>query len=129
MLMIASAALFHFASSLVKREMNLGFLAAFVAGSILIPVLIAVLLTETNVGQRIAQHLYTDNSADVRVIQWWILPLLNWPMFLFGLSAVRFDVLKTQIGLSGLDIENPWLLTFLGLGLLGGPCCWAACSA
>ncbi len=121
MLMIVSAALFQFASSLVKRDMNLGFLAAFVAGSILIPVLIAVLLTETNVGQRIAQHLYADDSANVRVIQWRILPVLDWHDVLFGLSAVRFDVLKAQIGLSGLDIENPWLLTFLGLGLLGWP--------
>jgi hypothetical protein len=121
MLMIASAALFQFASSLVKREINLGFLAAFVGGSILIPVLIAVLLTETNVGQRIAEHLYEDDSAYVRVIQWRVLSVVDWHDVLFGVSADRFDVLKAQIGLSGLDIENPWLLTFLGLGLLGWP--------
>jgi hypothetical protein len=122
LLMIASAALFQFASGLVKREINLGFLAAFVGGSIFIPVLMAVLLTETNVGQRIAEHMYADDSAYARVIQWRVLPLLNLHDILFGVSANRFDVLKAQTGLaSGLDMENPWLLTFLGLGLLGWP--------
>ena len=124
MLMIASAALFQFASSLIKREIDLGFLAAFVGGSILIPVLIAVLVTETNVGGRITEHLYADDSSYVRVIQWRVLSLLDWHDVLFGVNADRLDLLKTQIGItsSGLeDIENPWLLTFLGLGLLGWP--------
>ena len=47
-----------------------------------------------------------------------------WHDVLFGVNADRLDLLKTQIGItsSGLeDIENPWLLTFLGLGLLGWP--------
>jgi hypothetical protein len=122
MLMIAAAALFQFASSLVKKEINLGFLAAFVGGSILIPVLMTILLTQTDVGQRIVGHLYQDDSAYARVIQWRVLPLVNWHDILFGVNADRFDVLKAQTGLtSGLDIENPWLLTFLDLGLLGWP--------
>ena len=47
-----------------------------------------------------------------------------WHDVLFGVNADRLDLLKTQIGLSTTrlqDIENPWLLTFLGLGLLGWP--------
>jgi hypothetical protein len=74
------------------------------------------------VGQRIAGHLYEDDSAYARVLQWRVLPLLNSHDVLFGVSADRFDALKAQTGLtSGLDIENPWLLTFLDLGLLGWP--------
>lgn len=121
MLMITSAALFQLAFSLVKRELNLGFLAAFVAGSILVPLLTAVLVTETNIGARIVGHLYEDDSAQVRFIQWQILPLLNFHDVLFGVSADHFESLKSQVGLTGLDVENPWLLTFLGLGSLGWP--------
>ena len=60
----------------------------------------------------------------MRVIQWRVLSLLDWHDVLFGVNADRLDLLKTQIGLSttrSQDIENPWLLTFLGLGLLGWP--------
>jgi hypothetical protein len=120
-LMITSAALFQLASGLAKRELSLGLLAAFVAGSILLPVLTVVLVTETNIGARIVGHLYEDDSAEVRFIQWHILPLLDFHEVLFGLSADRFETLKTQVGLAGLDVENPWLLTFFGLGLIGWP--------
>ena len=40
-----------------------------------------------------------------------------------GVPIDRVNSLKQQVGLTGIgaDIENPWLLTFLGLGLVGFP--------
>jgi hypothetical protein len=47
---------------------------------------------------------------------------------LFGATGDRIGLLKAQIGLTGvgIDIENPWLLTFLALGVLGFPFLMAA---
>jgi hypothetical protein len=121
--MIASASLFQLASGLATRRLEIGFLSAFIAGVILVPALLVVLTVMTDVGMRITSHLYLDDSADVRIIQWRVLNLLNARDILFGVSLDGVDLLKAQVGLTapGDDIENPWLLTFLGLGVIGFP--------
>jgi hypothetical protein len=122
-LLIAAAALFQLSAGLVTRRLSVGFLTAFIAGSLLLPVLFVVLTATTDVGQRIVTHLYFDDSAEVRVIQWRILDYLNLHDTLFGMPSDRIDYLKVQIGLSkpGTDIENFWLLMFLNLGVVGFP--------
>jgi hypothetical protein len=122
-LLIAAAALFQLSAGLVTRRLSVGFLTAFIAGSLLLPLLFVVLTTTTDVGQRIMTHLYLDDSAEVRVIQWRILDHLNLHDVLFGISLDRLAFLKVQIGLSkaGADIENFWLLMFLNLGVVGFP--------
>jgi hypothetical protein len=122
--MIAAAALFQLAAGLVTRRLNIGFLAAFVAGAVLLPVLFVVLTTMSDIGMRIMSHLYADDSFDVRIIQWRVLDLINVRDALFGMSPERIDLLKAQVGLTGsvgADIENPWLLMFLNLGFVGFP--------
>jgi hypothetical protein len=123
MFMIAAAALFQLASGLATGRLNIGFLGAFIAGVILLPVLFVVLMTMTDVGMRITSHLYLDNSADVRIVQWHVLPLLNLHDILFGVPLERIAKFREQIGLTGAgaDIENPWLLMFLSLGVVGFP--------
>lgn len=120
---IVAAALFQMASGLATRRLNIGFLAAFIAGVFLLPVLFAILTTMTDVGMRIMSHLYLDNSADVRIVQWRVLPLLNFHDILFGASLDRIQQLKVLVGLTGpgADIENGWLLLFLNLGVVGFP--------
>ena len=120
---LAAAALFELASGLATRRLNVGFLGAFIAGVFLLPALFVVLTTMTHLGMRITSHMYLDDSADVRIIQWRVLPLLNSHDLLFGASMERVNVFKQQIGLTGVgaDIENPWLLTFLALGVIGFP--------
>jgi hypothetical protein len=57
-----------------------------------------------------------------------VLSLLNVHDLLFGGEGDRIGLLKAQIGLTGAgsDIENPWLLTFLALGVIGFPFLMAA---
>lgn len=120
---IIAAALFQFASGLATRRLNVGFLGAFIAGVFLLPAVLVALTTMTSVGMRIQTHLYLDESADVRFIQWRVLSLLDFRDILFGVPLERVDLFKAQLGLLDrfTDIENPWLLTFLNLGVIGFP--------
>ena len=91
---------------------------------ILLPALLVLLTTMTDIGVQVTTHLYLDDSADVRIVQWRVLSLLNMHDVLFGVPPDRINLLKTEVGLTGVgdDIENPWLLTFLCLGVIGFPC-------
>ena len=122
-LVIVVASLGRLVISLVQRRLSLSFLAAVMAGAMLLPVLLVGLVMYTDVGIRIMSHLYMDNSADVRVIQWRILDLLSFHQTLFGVPANDVIAMKAQIGLDkpGTDIESFPLLMFLNLGLVGFP--------
>ena len=122
-MMIAAAALFQLASGLVTRRLNIGFLSAFIAGALLLPALFIVITTHSDIGMRLTSHLYMDDSADVRVIQWQVLDQLRLRDVLFGMPYDRIEALKANIGLAavGSDIENPWLLMFLNLGIVAYP--------
>ena len=128
LLILGAAALFQLTSGLATRRLNVGFLGAFIAGVFLLPALLVLLTTMTDIGLRVTSHLYLDDSADVRIVQWRVLSLLNVHDLLFGATGDRIGLLKAQIGLTGvgIDIENPWLLTFLALGVLGFPFLMAA---
>jgi hypothetical protein len=128
LLILGAAALFQLTSGLATGRLNVGFLGAFIAGVFLLPALLVLLTTMTDIGLRVTSHLYLDDSADVRIVQWRVLSLLNVHDLLFGAAGDRIGLLKAQIGLTGvgIDIENPWLLTFLALGVLGFPFLMAA---
>jgi len=82
-----------------------------------------VITTHSDIGMRLTSHLYMDDSADVRVIQWQVLDQLRLRDVLFGMPYDRIEALKANIGLAavGSDIENPWLLMFLNLGIVAYP--------
>jgi hypothetical protein len=106
---------------IISRNLSMGFLGAIGAAVIILPPLMVMLITSTDIGERIMSHMYLDDSAQVRNLQWLVLNHLNLHDVLFGVSPDRLDVLKYQIGLGGTttDIENFWLLMFLNLGVMG----------
>jgi hypothetical protein len=106
---------------IVARNLSMGFVGAIGAAVLVLPPLMLMLITSTDIGERILTHLYVDDSAEVRSIQWLVLNHLNLHDVLFGVPLDRLNVLKYQIGLGAetTDIENFWLLMFLNLGIMG----------
>ena len=106
---------------LVRRDLPLDFVGAIAVGAMLLPPVLLAVIGSTDIGDRIFTHMYLDDSAKVRSIQWAILSHLNTHDVLFGVPMDRMEVLKYQIGLVGanVDIENFWLLMFLNLGVIG----------
>jgi hypothetical protein len=118
---VAVSAIWTLFSGIVRRNLELDFVIAFIAGTIVIPLLIFVIVTQTNISERIIDTLYFDGSAEVRVTQWEVFRLLSLENWLFGISHDNLDILKYQIGLGGkqVDIENFWALMLLNLGAIG----------
>ena len=105
----------------VTRALTAKIIGTAMAAAILLPVLFGFVVTETGLGARIMSNLsFDDSSTEVRVVQWDVLNHIDLRDVLFGTSRERIDVLKSQIGLTGQgnDIENPWLLLFLNLGVI-----------
>lgn len=121
LIMVALSAGWTFLSGIVRRNLKPNFAFAFLAGLIIIPLLIAIIVTQTNIADRIVDTLYIDDSAQVRVTQWEVFRMLSLKDWLFGISHDDLNVLKYQIGLGGnqTDIENFWALMLLNLGLIG----------
>jgi polysaccharide biosynthesis protein VpsF len=105
----------------VSRDLSIGFVGTIGAAALILPPLLIMLITSTDIGERILTHMYVDDSAEVRSIQWLVLNHLNLHDVLFGVPLDRLNVLKYQIGLGAetTDIENFWLLMFLNLGIMG----------
>jgi hypothetical protein len=120
MLLVLGASVVMF-RGIVARNLSMGFVGMIAAATLLLPLLAVLLITSTDIGQRILTHLYVDDSAQVRSTQWLVLNHLNLHDVLFGVPLARLDILKYQIGLGAdtTDIENFWLLMFLNLGVMG----------
>jgi hypothetical protein len=106
---------------IVSRNLSMGFVGMIATAVLILPPMMLMLITSTDIGERILTHLYVDDSAQVRSIQWLVLNHLNLHDVLFGVPLDRLTVLKYQIGLGAetTDIENFWLLMFLNLGIMG----------
>nr|WP_294529822.1 VpsF family polysaccharide biosynthesis protein [uncultured Rhodopila sp.] len=118
---VVLAAGFELLRGMVRRDLSMGFVGAIAAALVILPPLMIVLVTSTDIGERIITHMYFDDSAQVRNLQWLVLNHLNLNDVLFGVSPDRLEMMKYQIGLGGAttDIENFWLLMFLNLGAIG----------
>ena len=105
---------------LVRRGLTGRILGCALLAVLFLPLLLFLLGSQTNIGNRIVTHFYVDDSAMVRAAQWDVLDLLDLGEVLFGTTRARVDVLTAQIGLTaeGSGIENPWLLLFLNLGII-----------
>jgi hypothetical protein len=106
---------------LLARRLRLAELAAALAACTIGPLLFAILLAATSIGERIAARFYWDDSARARGVQWRMLDQLDAGDWLFGMRHARFEQLVAQLGLTWhfSDVENFWLWMFLDLGLLG----------
>ncbi len=113
-------AIYNLLAGIIKRNLKLDFVVAILFAAIVIPIVIAIIVTQTTIADRIMDTLYYDDSAAVRTTQWAILGRLSMRNWLFGISMTDLEVLKYQIGLGTIDtdIENFWLLTFLNLGAI-----------
>jgi hypothetical protein len=121
LVMVTTAATVALVCGLVMRNLSVGFMGAIAAATLILPPLMVMLVTSTDIGERILTHMYVDDSAEVRSLQWAVLQHLNLPDVLFGVPPARLDIIKYQIGLgeATTDIENFWLLMFLNLGSIG----------
>jgi hypothetical protein len=123
-LMLVASALFVLVRGLVARRLAGRFVAA-VCGALLVIVPLAfVVVSSTTIGQRIVDHFYVDDSAEVRNIQWKALNYLTPRDVLLGTTQDALTSIKAQIGLltDSTDIENFWLLIFINLGVFGFAC-------
>ena len=120
-IMLAIATLVVVVRGVVMRNLSMGFVGMIAAAALILPPLMLIVVTSTDIGGRILTHLYLDDSAEVRNLQWLVLQHLNLHDVLFGVSMDRLNILKYQIGLGAdtTDIENFWLLMFLNLGAIG----------
>jgi hypothetical protein len=101
---------------IIGRRVNGRLLGVLALAILVLGPLVGFLLTATPVGQRIAARAYYDDSAEVRVDQWRVFEKLNIQQAMFGTPAAA---LAQRIGLQG--IENPFILVFLNLGIVGVP--------
>ena len=114
------SAFYHLMAGIIRRDLKLDFVLAVLVAGVVVPIIIAIVVTQTTIGDRIMDTLYYDDSAAVRTTQWAVLGRLSLRNWLFGISMVDLEALKYQIGLGSVDtdIENFWLLTFLNLGAI-----------
>lgn len=108
-------------SGVIRRNLKLDFVVAMLCAAIAVPILIAVIVTQTDIADRILDTLYYDGSAQARATQWEIFRYFTLRNWLFGISHDDLAILKYQIGLGGkeTDIENFWLLILFDLGGIG----------
>lgn len=85
---------------------------------VVLPMFFMILLTSTNLGIRLVNHLYWDDSAQTRNIQWRILGMMSLPQLLFGMNTDQLTDYIWQLGLlfPFNDVENFWLLIFCNVG-------------
>ena len=76
---------------LVRRALTPLILGCTLLAVVLLPLLLVLLGSQTNIGNRIVTHFYVDDSAMVRAQQWDILDLLDLREVLFGTTRDRVD--------------------------------------
>jgi len=106
------------------RDLMQGRINGRLLGTVLLAIAILgpvtmVLLTTTSVGERLAATAYYDDSAKVRADQWRVLDKLTPEQAMFGTPVKDLDLVYQQAGLNG--VENPLILIFLNLGIIGLP--------
>ncbi len=116
------AAFYELMAGIVRRNLKLDFVLAIVSAAIVIPIVLAIVVTQTTIADRIIDTVFHDDngSSAARVTQWAVFNYLTLKNWLFGVPALDIEALRYRIGLTGAeDIENFWLLIFLNLGIIG----------
>ena len=107
--------------SLAAGRFPVQLFAASLLGTTLLLPLGYVVLTQTPVGERLASHLFIDESAITREVQWRVLDHISSENAMFGVPEDDIPFLIETVNLDERlgAIENPWLLIFLKLGAVG----------
>jgi hypothetical protein len=95
--------------------------AAVLFAAIALPVLVAIVATQTTIGERMLARLYWDDSAQTRIVQFRVLADLTPKDWILGASIDRVRDIIFQLGLKMpfTDIENFWLVMLINLGAIG----------
>jgi hypothetical protein len=117
--LIAGRTVITLARDSFQRRVNGRLLGASGLAMVIMLPLSAYLLSATPIGERIVNSWYYDASAEVRVDQWSVLDHLTTRETLFGTPEARLEQVYYQVGLNG--VENPFILLFLNLGIIGLP--------
>lgn len=106
---------------LMRRSLRRADVVAAACAVTVVPAALALLLTQTGVGARLVSHLYWDDSAQVRSVQWHLLPMMDPGEKLFGMTLARQELALHQLSLRWRigAVENFWLLIYLYLGAAG----------
>jgi polysaccharide biosynthesis protein VpsF len=122
-----SGLLFYGAMAMIavikSRRLGIMQIALMLAAAILVPVCLTggiYVLLQSGMGERIATHFHWDESADSRLLAFYVFDFMTANDVIFGVSTERiYDIvyrMNQVIPLS--DIENPWVLMLLNIGLL-----------
>jgi hypothetical protein len=113
---------------LAQRQISPRLVASVLLGTMLLPPLGYGVLNYTPIGVRITSHLFVDESAETRSVQWRVLDKISLQNELFGVPEDDIPYLIKSVDMDERlgAIENPWLLIFLKLGVIG--CLIFACG-
>jgi hypothetical protein len=110
-----------FARQVVSRRLRPWHLAAVVITMLVVPAFIWAVATQTSAGERLMAHMYWDDSAQNRAVQFQVLSNMTPRELLFGTSFDRIGQIIYQIGLSVPfdEIEDFWLVIMVQVGIFG----------
>jgi hypothetical protein len=88
---------------------------------VVIPLFMWVVATQTAAGERLITHMYWDESAQNRAVQFQVLGNMTPRELLFGTNFDRIVQIIYQIGLSVPfnEIEDFWLVILVQVGIFG----------
>lgn len=109
------------ALGLAKRQLSGKLVASVLLALLVIPPAAFAVLNYTPIGIRIASHFFVDESAETRSVQWRVMDKISLQNELFGVPEDDIPFLIKTVDLDQKlgAIENPWLLIYLKLGLIG----------
>jgi hypothetical protein len=100
-----------------RRELRYDRVAALLIMALVIPLSCWLLLSNTNLGSRIFENFFWDESAEVRFTSLGVLDLVNADQITFGVPRTTVELFERELGIPG--FENFWVLLFLRSGLVG----------
>jgi hypothetical protein len=110
-----------FGRQVVSRRLRPWHLAGVLVTLIVVPLFLWAVATQTSAGERLITHLYWDESAQNRTVQFQILANMTPRELFFGTSFERIVQAVYQIGLRMPldDIEDFWLVIMVQVGIFG----------
>ncbi len=109
------------ALGLSKRRLSGKLVASVLLALLVVPPAGYAVLNYTPIGIRIASHFFVDESAETRSVQWRVMDKISLQNELFGVPEDEIPFLIRTVDLDQKlgAIENPWLLIYLKLGVVG----------
>ena len=109
------------ALQLSRRQLSGKLVASVLLALLVVPPAGFAVVNYTPIGIRIASHFFVDESAETRSVQWRVMDKISLQNELFGVPEDEIPFLIKTVDLDQKlgAIENPWLLIYLKLGIIG----------